>query len=399
MASLNTTVGQIDTFLGIRNVLRSERQPKNSLYDCQNVIILDDGSVESRFGYSKLLSLTSVTDGYEHKSLEYGLVVANNQLLSIDKSLGVKVLKTGLTDTKFSWSQVEDRIAYVGETDSGIIVNGQYWLPLKSPFNSAPIVIPQDGDMSSGKYGFIQILRHVETGLEGPPSYPIWYETSSPVAFQIQANNVPAGYVADIYVTPFNDTSFQYLGTATSNILYNCSQLELKNTLEEAQKYTEPMPDGVNALAFHENCLYISVYDQNSNTSIINSSEPFWFNLFKLSEEGFAINGKVIQMMSTTEGLLISTDIGIWLRSNDDSLIRLVDYGVIPSKPIYKDQEGKVIIWTKRGLATFPPYKLVFDKKLSVAPGLECAVKIVNIHGSKYSFVITDTGSTPYNKY
>lgn len=398
MGTLNTTVGTIDTFLGIRNALRPERQPKNALAEAQNVLLLDDGSLESRFGYEKKLSLTNVTDAYEHKSLGYALVVANGSLVAVDSNLGTKTLVTGLTDTKFSWSQVEDRVAYVGSVDAGIILNGQKWLPLRLPTNLSPNVAIQSGSMIAGKYGVGQVLRHVATGIESGLSYPTYVEITSLSGLLIKPN-VPTGYEADIYVTPANDTSFQYLATTTSTVIYNCDPLQLKNTIEHYQVNAFELPKQVSAIAFHETCLWTAVWDQTSNTSIISSSEPYFYHIFKLDEEGFAVIGKVEQMMSTSEGLLIATTQGIWVRGNDDSLVRVADYGVVSGKPIYKDQEGKVTIWTKRGLAVFPPFKNVFYQKLSVAPGTSCATVIVDIKGSKYSFTMTNTGGTPYNTY
>lgn len=398
MGSLNTTIGTVDSFLGIRNTLRPERQPKNALAEAENVILLDDGSIEGRFGYTQSLALANVTDGYEHKSLSYAIVVSNGSILAVDRSLGIKVLKTGLTDTVFSWSQVEDRVAYAGKYDAGIIINGSSWLPLRFPITSVPNVSIVAGSMYTGKYGFMAVLRHVETGLEGSASYPTYKELTTAGGFLVSLN-VPTGYEADIYVTAANDSSFQYLATTTTTLIYNTSALNLKQEVEDYQVNTYPMPDDIHALAFHETCLWVGSYDQNSNTSIISYSQPYFYHIYDLSKEGFAVIGKVIQMLSVNEGLLIATDTGIWLRDLQDSLIRITDYGVVPGKPIYKDQDGKVIIWTKRGLATFPPYKNTFDKKLSVAPGLNCATAIVDIKGSQYSFVMTDTGGTPYNTY
>lgn len=403
MGSLNTTIGTVDGFLGIRNALRPERQPKNALAEAENVVLLDDGSVEGRIGYTQSLSLTNVTDAYEHKSLSYAIVVANGSILAVDPNLGSKTIKTGLTDTIFNWSQVEDRIAYAGNTDAGIIVNGSKWLPLRFPTVLPPNVSVIAGEMYAGKYGIIQVLRHVESGLEGPASYPTWIDLASAGGLLVTCS-VPSGYESDVYVTAADDTSFQYLATTTSSLIYNCPALNLKQSVEDYQVNGYPLPTDVNALAFHENCLWVGSYDQASNTSLISASEPFFYHIFKLGIEGFAVIGKVIQMMGTREGLLIATDSGIWLRDASDNLVRLADYGVVPGKPIYKDQDGKVIIWTKRGLCLFGQsdeglFKNTFDKKLSVAPGLSCAAVIVDIKGSEYSFVMTDTGGTPYNTY
>lgn len=398
MGSLNTTIGTVDGFLGIRNALRPERQPKNALAEAENVVLLDDGSVEGRIGYTQSLSLTNVTDAYEHKNLSYAIVVANGSILAVDPALGTKTLATGLTDTTFSWSQVEDRVIYAGKHDAGVIINGSSWMPLRFPTTPTPNASVTTGSMYAGNYGFMAVLRHVATGLEGPASYPTYKELTSTGGFLVSLS-VPTGYEADIYVTAANDNSFQYLATTTSTLIYNTSALNLKQEVEDYQVNTYPLPDDVNALAVHETCLWVGSYDQNSNTSIISYSQPYFYHIFDLSKEGFAVIGKVIQMLSVNEGLLIATDAGIWLRDQQENLVRIADYGVVPGKPLYKDQDGHVIIWTKRGLATFPPYKNVFDKKLSVAPGLNCAAVIVDIKGSRYSFVMTDTGGTPYNTY
>jgi hypothetical protein len=395
----NDNTQAIRQFLGLRNVVRPERQPFGALAEADNVWIDDTGTVERRFGYTQALALSNVTDAYGHKSFRYAIVVANGSMYRIDDALGQILLGSGYTNETYQWAQVEDRIFFTGATEAGMILRGQTILPLRWPDTLSPNATETMGSLPPGQYQFVAVYRHAATGIEGPASPPFVIDTDDDCAFLIQSDP-PTGYEADIYVTAADDTTFRLLGTGSS-IIYNMPATKLGAALDAEQLNADPLPQGVTAIEVHESSLYAVVYDQPSNTSYVWPSVPYWYQLFNLDDEGQAVNGRVLGMLSTPQGLLIGSDVGIWLMTPDDNMVRLADYGVVPGRPFARNAEGRIAVWTTRGLATITPegFQNRFDGKLSVAPGSSCSVALVDFDGSKQSIVLTDSGGTAFNPY
>jgi hypothetical protein len=397
--ALNDNTQAIRQFLGLRNVVRPERQPLGALAEADNVWLDDTGTVERRFGYAQSLALTNVTDAYGHKNFRYAIVVANGSVYRIDDALGQTLLGTGYTDETYQWTQSEDRIFFAGATEAGMILRGQALLPLRWPDTPPPDVTEIDGGLPQGQYQFVQVYRHAATGIEGPASAPFVIDADDDCAFLIESDP-PSGYEADIYVTAPDDTTFRLLGTGES-VFYNVDATQLGAALDAEQLNADPLPQGVTAIEVHESSLYAAVYDQPSNTSYVWPSVPYWYQLFNLDDDGQAVNGKVLGMLSTPQGLLIGSDVGIWLRTPDDGMVRLADYGVVPGRPFARNTEGRIAVWTTRGVATITAegFQNRFDGKLSVAPGSSCSVAMVDFDGSKQSIVLTDSGGTAFNPY
>jgi hypothetical protein len=396
----NDNTQAIRQFLGLRNVVRPERQPLGALAEADNVFLDDTGTVERRFGYAQSLPLSGVTDAYGHKSFRYAIVVANGSIYRVDDALGQTLLGTGYTDGVYQWAQVEDRIFFAGATEAGMILRGQSLLPLRWPDTPPPVVTEVNGGLSAGQYQFAQVYRHAETGMEGPASTPFAVDVGEDCAFLIQSDP-PTGYEADIYVTAADDTTFRFLASGES-VFYNVAATQLGAALDPEQLNASPLPTApINAIEIHESSLYIAIYDQSANTSFIWPSAPYWYQLVNPDDDGLAINGKVLGMLSTPQGLLIGSDVGIWIRTPDDGMVRLADYGVVPGRPFARNAEGDIAVWTKRGLATVTAegFRNRFEGKLSVAPGSSCSVALVDFDGSKQSIVLTDSGGTAFNPY
>lgn len=388
----------IRQWLGLRNAGPPESQPLGALELADNVLLSDSALLEAAPYFSLVMPLTAISDSYEHKSNRYAFLIADGALLCVSEGPAVKTLLTGLSSTVMTWAQVENRVFFAGGNgEAGIILNGERLLPLRFPLPVSPSVTALPGSMPPGTYQFSQVLRHLDSGLEGPAAPVAWVHGETPCAFSIGLE-VPAGYLADVYVSSADSQTLRYLTTAgTGSVLYDLPAQRLQQPLDAEQLHAWPLPENVVALEVHETCLYAAVFDRFSQTSMIYFSRPLFHHLFSLDQDGFPLPGQVRQMVSTGEGLLIATDQGLWLHG--ETLQRLADYGCPEGLPCYKDRDGQVAIWTVRGLHTFPPLTDVFAGKLSVAPGNRCAVAQVRLQGSRFALVLGDDGGETFNAY
>lgn len=388
----------IRQWLGLRNAGPPESQPLGALELADNVILSDVAMLEAAPYFSLTMPLTGISDSYEHKSNNYAFLIADGALLCVFEGPAIKTLLTGLTSAAMAWAQVENRTFFAGpQGEAGIVVNGESVLPLRFPLPQTPSATALAGSMPPGTYQFSQVLRHLDSGLEGPAAPVAWVHAQTPCAFRIGLE-VPAGYLADVYVSSADSQTLRYLTTAaTGAVFYDLPAQRLQQPLEAEQKDSWPLPEHVIALEVHETCLYAAVFNQLGNTSTVYFSRPLFHHLFALDQDGFPLPGRVRQMVSTEQGLLIATDQGLWLHG--ETLQRLTDYGCPEGLPCCKDRDGRVLIWTHRGLHTFPPLTDVFAGKLSVAPGSRCAVTTMPLRGSKVGLVLTDDGGEAFGAY
>lgn len=391
---------QLDRFLGLRNTSPPNRQPYGALAVADNVALDDSSTLETRPGFALSLSLAGVTDAYPHRSQRYALVVAGGSLLAISEGPGQSVLQTGLTDTTFAWAQSSDRVVFVGDHDAGIVRDGLEVLPLRFPDATAPDVLFVSGDEPAGTYLFAQVWVDAATGMQGPASAVFPLLTVTDGSFVVYATP-PAGYVADLYVSRRDDAVLRRVATLDAGQSWGYRAPEDGERLEEAQTHGLPLPTGVSAAAVHESCLWVAVPNPAAGFSAVYASRPYFWSVFTADEEGLAVAGRVLALESTPQGLLIGTDKAVWLRTPDEGLIRLADYGVVPGRPIVRDQTGTVLLWTVRGLAsmTGEGYVNLWADKLSVAPGSQASTAIVDLDGTRMGLVLTDTEGAPYSAY
>lgn len=387
-----------ERLLGLRNAQRPERQPFGAMAVATNVVADNTGTLERRDGYSLALAATNITDAYAHQSGQYGLVVADGRLLSISQDLVASDLGA-VAEQRYQWAQHEDRVAFAGYEDSGLVQGGRVLAPLRIPHASFAAAATS-GSLPAGAYQVTAALRHAATGVEGPAAPSATVDVREHGGIHV-AVDVPAGYEADVYVTEADGTVERYVGSGRA-VYYRDEALGAP--LTGAQAGAHPLPYGITALCFHEASLWAAIHDKPSNTAFLLQSEPWWPQLFRPAEEGFALPGEVLGMASTAEGLLAATDRAIWLRDRDGNLQLLADYGVVPGRPFAKDQDGNTAIWTKRGMCLFPPFRNLYQAeagawKLSVPPGHSASASLVNHKGLALAVALTDGGGTAFAQY
>jgi hypothetical protein len=399
----NRSVAPVGKFLGLRNADRPERLPYGSLQQADNVFVDNTGTIERRPGYVKVIPMAAGADLFECDHLNYAAYSDSGTIGIIDSDRNKIQLGSGYTEEKYQWAQVEEFIAFAGEMECGMIVGGKEIRPLRIEQPLQPSVSTGVGKLPPGEYQITAVYRDIVSGIESGAPYPATINTFSDSSLEISLP-VPTGYEADVYVTACNDTVERYFATTLGeSVVYNSDATTLGEPLEDAQIGTYPLPYGITAMAFHELSLFVSVWDQASNTSGVYRSEPGFYHLFRLDENAFGEPGKVLGMASTPEGLVIGTDRSIVVLGADENLTQLANFGVVGDRPMSRNQEGKAIIWTKRGQCVFPPFQNMFKDgaawKLTVPPGTQVANSFLNFHGLTQAVAITDGIGDAFNPY
>jgi hypothetical protein len=398
----NDGLANTPAFTGLRNTLRPERLPYGALAVAENVICDDTGTLEIRPGYERVISLSNATDMFAPLSGEFMLLVQGGNLLSIsDGGLAPVTLAAGLTDSFFQWAETTgDRVYYAGATDAGVVMNGKIALPLRYQAPPQPKVVAMSGYLPPGQYLIRAVYRNDMTGMESPASKLLVANLSATGSLHIEMPS-QTGYWTDLYVSSTNGRVPYACGSVFEGgvIVVNGIGRNARPLAYE-QRDTYPMPSGITALAYHAACLYAATYDQRNDLGTIWFSWPDQHQFFRLRKDFFTVPGKVLGLCSTTQGILIGTTKQILLQSLDNVITRLAQYGVVEGRPFSQDEEGLTGIWTQRGPATFDTsYKDLAEGKVSVPCGDRCVTQIIELHGMKQFFVLTDSGQFAFNPY
>lgn len=391
----------LDQFLGLRNTLRPNRQPFGALSEAIDVVIDDNGGIQTRDGYSLRKSHTAIKSAYANPKGDKLFILDNGSLIARHLD-GTEVTLATLGDSYLNWAEFEDKIFLAGD-QSIAVVEGRYkFYDLQFPAPGQPVVTIIDGSLSSGQYQVATVLRDAVTGREGTASVVAVVDVINTGALSIDVGPNVAGYEYDVYVSP-PDSEYLYLvasvpsGVAVFGNLFEHYAREL----DPRQINSSTPPKDISAIAAHDAQLFVAQYDQPSDTSYVFWSEPYWYWMFKKYQNFVAIPNEITGMQSVADGVLIATNRAIWLLSDDDALRQLADYGAPKGIPIAVDSDGNTVVWTNKGLGAYAggQFENLYESKLSVPPGSQCFVSIIDHDGSKEAVVIVDQGGTAFNPY
>lgn len=392
--------GSLEGFLGLRNVQRDVRLPAGALVLAENMLLDDTGALASRDGYALALAISGSTDAFAHPEGDSLLVVAQGMLFRITADLEVTVVASGLQDETLVYGYFGDRIFYAGEFDAGLVLNNGEWQPLRLPVPPQPTLAwgPLGGLLPPGQYQVAAVYRHLQSGLQSGASPVLRVELTALGSFAVEVAPL-AGHAYDLYVSSANGTVLYWQGTFSNGPNAISSASVAGVPMRASQLQASSLPFAIVALTAHEGRLFAATYDAAADVSMVWYSAPFAYHWFHPSQDFIPVPGRVLDLGSTTEGLLIGSSRQILLRGADGVLVTLADYGVVPGRAFAQDLDGITALWTQRGAATFPPYKLLSDGKVSLAPGETCATEIIYRRGLKQLIVLTDDHGEPFNPY
>ncbi len=377
-------------FLGMRNEAQSRRQPKGdantgekliALSASNNIDIDDEGGIVSRPGYISALAGTSITAAYSSRFYKIAYIVDNGSLKRILPNLDTTILGAVPTDDTY-WVEVGNKVFL----STGHIVDGDNLIPWRVQPPQIPIVLTIGGSLSAGLYQ-IALTQISADGRESGSSVPIRIDVPANSGFEL------AGVAGcNVYVTAENGDIFYKAGYETTFIL---DTTPYNYPLDEVLLMAAALPDNVGPIAYYDSCLYYTLYDKPSHTTLIGWSNPFRWHTFDVFGDYFQVAGEVRLLVGLDEVLLIGTDKEI-LAYNGEKPNKLAKYGVPRGHNYSLTRDGKIFFQTVRGVCTMPFENLSGDK-VALPAGDYCTTGLVDINGLEKFITLTDGNGVPDN--
>lgn len=140
--------------------------------------------------------------------------------------------------------------------------------------------------------------------------------------------------------------------------------------------------------------MFAAQYMPQDNQTIVWTSEPLGFHLFNYDSGFFLVPGKVTMLAPHEGALIVGTDARVY--AYGEKMTVLADYGVIPGKSWDMD-EGRVLMWTQRGLCSAIPFQNLTERQVSVAPGTRVAGCVIRADGQKRFLSVIQSGEEAFN--
>ena len=372
---------KINSFLGIRNLAQSRRQPKGALQLAVNLDVDDEGGLIIRSGYSLTMAGTNIVSAYAMRDKSCAYIIDNGSLYRVVEASGglSKQLLGTVPNVDTYFCEVGNKLFL----STGYIVDNTSLLSwvVNPPF--IPIVTIGQGNLLAGNYR-VALTTVTADGRESGSSNT--YSFSVPGGSGISIANA-AG--CNVYITPENGDVMYFAGYAVSQI---SDVSGLNYPMPQALWNGYSLPSNVGPIAYYDSCLYFSKYDTVKNISVIAWSSPFFPHVFQLSKDRFTLPGQV-RMMEVQDGVLIigtNKEIYAW---DGTSLVKLALYGVPFGKVATHTRENKLFFQSVKGVCTIP-FQNLTEEKLSMPYGNYCSTSLLNINGGEIFVTFTDGSGT-----
>ena len=396
----NRALTKLTGFVGLNNVTDPMRgrpgrqgvapQSWELLQVADNVDLTNSGGAVVRDGYRPFAAGTDITGSFTTFDFSRFYVIDAETLLRVNEDGSTVALATGLTGVA-RWAQLND-VVYLScdvklEIHPGDVVR-EWGVPTPNPSGT---LSPASGTLDPGEYRvcFTFIDAH---GREGGASPYLGIDTATG-GFAV--NDIPShpGCETAVYVAA-GTTGFNLFGVTRSKVItYTGGALGRELTTQ----FLDPIPPGAGHIAPLKGRIYAAEYLPEQGMTVVWESEPMGYHLFNLNSGFFMLPGKVEQMGATDETLMLSTESRTFLY-NQESLVKVADYGSVSGQHAALGPDGQLYFWTKRGLCRTSPFENLTESDVSVAPGLNAAGGVIQRHGYTQYVVMLKSGGAAFNK-
>jgi len=381
----------MNTFLGIHNTTDGKRLPFGSLMMADNVDIDDTGEVQRREGYALSQSMTMITSAFSTQDERRLFVVDSGTLKVISPDLSEVIIANGIPSTYIYWLEVAD---YVFMSTGHVIDSNNTVMSWRIPNPEQLSVSIISGGLFAGQYQLV--CTYVDAGgREGGASRPVLIDCPAKSGLSITPVYL-TGYSVRLYMTDVNGNEYYFLGEYKSGVIDIINSDTLSAPIDNAQLRAYQAPINIDILAFYNSCLWGAEFSDGQ--TVLWYSQPFWWNLFNLSDDYIIVPGKVNMLLGHPSGLLIGTDDEIYLYTQEETLVRIAQYGVPSGIPYTKDDLGNIFIWTHQGVCNAFPFENMTERKLSIPSGDVCFTKVIEQKGLRKIVVLTDGKGVADNK-
>lgn len=361
----------VSKFLGIRNTEPIRSIPNNACSEAVNVDVSVEGALSQRNGCS-LAKAVSISTAYS--TFEQSVYVVSNGILNRVQDNLTLIPICPSTATEFT------DFGEVLFTNDGLKIQNNIATNIKIP---SPTIPPNlsviSGNRFAGTYSVCYTYRSAD-GIEGGSSPIASIELTSTGNFYIDPINAPAGFTVVVYITDVDGA-----------VYYNYEGIQLA----QYQTLSQPFPNGVEQIAFHDSRLWVSQAQSNGST-VIWFSDPFLYHIYDAINGYIVVPGEVRGMMSANGGLIIGTNSVIYV-FDGDVLTPLTTYGVIAGRPFARGTDKTVYMHTEWGVCKALPFANISSDKVSFAMGAKCSTALVYQDGLQKFVALSDGSGVPFN--
>ena len=279
-------------FAGLRNDVSSDRFEAGDLEAAVNVDIDDSGKLSRRDGYLSKLA------GNIHSLWSNGtlcLFVSNGEMKRLNDDYTATVLRTGLSNERMAYVEVNGRVYFSNGVDTGIVDNGNVrtW-GIVPPM--LPLATQAGGNLPEGIYQYA--LTYVrEDGQESGTGLAGRIDATGGIAFSsIPVSGDPGVTHKILYVTEQNGEVL-YRAKVLANDATSYTWTGGILSIPLATQYLEQAPAG-EIVTYHYGTMYVVQDDR------VFYSSPFGYELF--DPNGFLPFDSQVQIFAPVEG-------GIWV--------------------------------------------------------------------------------------
>lgn len=380
---------QIKRFRGLNNVSDPLRLGLGWLARADNVVVTDSGALERRNGYGLALTQTMNTGAFSTFDYQRAYLVDNGVLSALNADLTTTPLVAGLQPAQMFWAEINDQVFYNNGTDAGIIQPDNTVLSWRWDTPLTPVLAAVTGSLAPGLYRACAVSVLPDGRTTGSS------ELAELTVEEGQALSV-SGFTpgARIYIAPANNTAFGFAGARNGAFVWDASPDQLGRELQTAT--LNPLPIGADVITAWRGRIYAA--QALPGMTAVWISQPLAFHLFDLAKDVVLVPGKVLMLAAHDDALIIGTAERIYAYDGA-KLVELAPYGVVPGWHTAKDDDGKFLFWTTRGLCSALPFSNLTDRQVSVAPGIQAGATIVRSGGQKRYLVALQQGGDAFNSY
>ena len=358
-----------------------------------NVDVTDTGALKRRGGYA-LAQAGEFSDAYATIDESRMYVVDGGNLKSMTGPSSSVALQSGNSSTPMHWTEINEQVFFSNGTDAGIINPDNSVMPWRWDAPESPTLAVVTGALPAGLYRVLCTYTLAD-GRETGASDPAEITLTEGQAVQICAIPQRTGCATNVYIAPADSTVFSHFReTMQSALVWNLSPDNLGRDF--TSDGLDPLPLGVEVIQAWRGRIYAAQYFPESNQSVVWFSQPLGFHLFNLAQDFFMVPGCVTMLAPTDTALIVGTNKAIHAYS-PDGLQQLAPYGVVPGQHWSKDDDGRLLFWSVRGLCAALPFANLTEKYVSVAPGTKAGGCIIRSGGQKRYVALLESGGQKYN--
>ena len=382
----------VNEFKGLYNTGDEQSFPIGAMTVASQIMVNNYADVIARPGINKIFNGTNITASYGTLDTSAMYLVDNGTLYRMDTVL--TALAEGFGASPYQWCEESARKVFViGE---GVCLAINDFANIQNLNIPVPVGITAQIGAGSLPVGEIVISAQFidANGTAGAPASPTRLSIPANSSIMVSVPN-PNGLIVKVLAALPDDLGWVSLGTTQSFLVINSFAIEGQPIDGVYVDTMAPPLTNIRAAEFYNGRLVLA--EEVPEGTAIFFSKPGFYHLFSTVRDFFILPDVVTDIANIGGQLLITGRGGVYVLTPDNQLQTLANYGAPIGKPILRLPEGGALIWTDRGVCSFPNFTNLTNDHVSVTAGTACATSLFEHKGSRYMLCSNDGIGRPFN--